>query len=161
MTRFDGKSIKTEELAVIAGWGHGGDGKPVMPGRGRITERPTYATEELDELEAAAKAAGVALEDIVQQLGPPIDVWLNDVAYWRAVPKVVWDFSIGGYQVFKKWLSYREQAVLGRPLTLAEAHEATSIVRRLAAIVLLQKKLDENYVAVRDAPYAWPASASE
>jgi hypothetical protein len=161
MTRSDGKAVKPDELAIAAGWGHGGDGKPVMPSRGRITERSTYATEELAELGAAAKASSVAIDDLLKELGPPIDVWLNDVAYWRSVPKAVWDFSIGGYQVFKKWLSYREKAVLGRPLILAEAHEATGIVRRLAAIILLQKQLDANYEAIRDTPYAWPPSSSE
>ena len=40
----------------------------------------------------------------------------NDTAYWRNVPASVWTYKLGGYQVLKKWLSYREQKVLGRPL---------------------------------------------
>ena len=35
---------------------------------------------------------------------------LNESAYWRNVPEKVWDYTIGGYQVIKKWLSYREQS---------------------------------------------------
>ena len=116
-----------------------------------------YTPEELTELEAAAKASKENLNDLLERLGPPIDVWMNDVAYWRSVPRAVWEFSIGGYQVLKKWLSYREQEVLGRPLTLAEAREATAIVRRLAGIVLLRPTLDANYKAIRDAAYPWPA----
>ena len=57
----------------------------------------------------------------------------------------MWDFTIGGYQVMKKWLSYREQRVLGCALTLAEIMEVTAMARRLAALVLLQPKLDESY----------------
>ena len=41
------------------------------------------------------------------------DVYLNGVAYWRCVPSAVWRYTIGGYQVIKKWLSYRERALLG------------------------------------------------
>jgi hypothetical protein len=33
----------------------------------------------------------------------------------------VWDYTIGGYQVIKKWLSYREHKLLVRPLTTDEA----------------------------------------
>ncbi|MDZ7714014.1 MAG: type ISP restriction/modification enzyme [Rhodovibrio sp.] len=92
---------------------------------------------------------------MLDRLGPPIDIWLNDTAYWRAVPKAVWEFRIGGYQVFKKWLSYREKAILGRPLTTTEAQEASAIVRRLTAIVLMRPELDANYRRIRDNCYPW------
>jgi len=60
---------------------------------------------------------------------------------------------IGGYQVIKKWLSYREHGmsekpILGRPLTNVEARYVQEMVRRLSAIVLLQEELDVNYEAV-------------
>jgi len=42
------------------------------------------------------------------------DVYLNATAYWKNVPKGVWEYTIAGYQVIKKWLSYRERDVLGR-----------------------------------------------
>jgi Type ISP C-terminal specificity domain len=127
-----------------------------MPSRGKITPRTGWSPEELAELTAAAKASNQSIDELLNRLGPPIDVWLNDVAYWRSVPTGVWEYSIGGYQVFKKWLSYREQDVLGRPLRLAEARDATGIVRRLAAIILLGTQLDTNYKAIRADPYAWP-----
>jgi hypothetical protein len=28
---------------------------------------------------------------------------------WRNIPTKVWGYHIGGYQVIKKWLSYREK----------------------------------------------------
>jgi len=37
------------------------------------------------------------------------DVYLNGSAYWKNVPLEVWEYRIGGYQVLKKWLSYREE----------------------------------------------------
>jgi Type ISP C-terminal specificity domain len=54
-------------------------------------------------------------------LGRAVDVFLNGTTHWRAVPEAAWEYFIGGYQVIKKWLSYREEAVLGRALTKDEA----------------------------------------
>ena len=64
-------------------------------------------------------------------------VHLNDRAYGRNVPAAVWDYKLGGYQALKKWLSYRERAILGRPLTPDEIHHFTTTARRIAAILLL------------------------
>jgi hypothetical protein len=44
-----------------------------------------------------------------------LDIYLNDHACWRGVPGAVWDYKIGGFQVLRKWLSYRDRRVLGRP----------------------------------------------
>jgi hypothetical protein len=43
-------------------------------------------------------------------------------------------------------------------LKLEEAREATNIARRIAAIILLQPLLDENYRSVKAAAFDWPAS---
>jgi hypothetical protein len=88
-------------------------------------------------------------------------VYLNEKAYWRNVPANVWEYFIGGYQVMKKWLSYRELALLGRALSADEAREVTGMARRLAAIVLLQPALDENYKRVAANAYAWPGPAPQ
>ncbi|HEY9285187.1 MAG TPA: type ISP restriction/modification enzyme [Pyrinomonadaceae bacterium] len=83
------------------------------------------------------------------------DVHLNAAAYWRCVPARVWDYYIGGYQVIKKWLSYRERPLLGRDLTAAELSEVSAMARRLAALRLLEPALDANYNAVKAAAYPW------
>jgi hypothetical protein len=77
------------------------------------------------------------------------NVFLNDAACWRNVPQGVWDYTIGGYQVIKKWLSYRERELPGRALTPDEAREVTHMARRIAALILLQPELDKNYQAVK------------
>jgi len=56
----------------------------------------------------------------------------------------------------KKWLSYREKPLLGRDLKVEEAREVTRMVRRIAAILLMQPALDANYRAVKENTYAWP-----
>jgi hypothetical protein len=76
-------------------------------------------------------------------------VYRNDVAFWGNVPSRVWGYALGGNQVMKKWLSYREKALLGRGLTLEEMTEVTHMARRIAALLLLQPALDRNYHAVK------------
>jgi hypothetical protein len=149
------------DLAVTAGWGHAGKGGVTMPAKGRIVPR-AYDKGELEAIGRAAEDQGLSAEQVRTLLGPTTcDVFLNDKAYWRNVPANVWEYYIGGYQVVKKWLSYREQELLGRPLRAEEAREVTNMVRRLAAIILMQPALDENYQRVKAATYAWPLSRQE
>jgi predicted helicase len=117
------------DLALTAGWGHGGNGRPTMPGPGKVVDH-----------------------------GSHLDIYLNDRAWWANVPKAVWEYTLGGYQVIKKWLSYREKAVLGRDLTVEEARYVTEMVRRIAAILALGPALDENYEAVKRDTYVWGGS---
>ena len=126
-----------------------------MPGKGRIVERD-YSPDELDALRAGAEALGLTLEEALAHLGATTrDIYLNDVAYWRNVPAGVWSYTIGGYQVMKKWLSYRERSLLGRDLSKDEAREVMNMARRIAAILLLEPALDANYRAVTAATWAW------
>ena len=126
-----------------------------MPAQGRLNRRDAYTADEMALIAQAAAARGETTEVLAARLGSPVDVWLNDVAFWRAVPEAVWSLCIGGYQVFKKLLSYREFEVMGRALSVDEARKATAIVRRLAALVILSPELDANYRAVLDAQYQW------
>jgi hypothetical protein len=147
------------DLAVTAGWGHAGKEGVTMPGKGRIVQRP-YAKAERDAIADAAAARGLSAEQALALLGPDTrDVYLSETAYWRNVPANVWEYFIGGYQVIKKWLSYRQQELLGRPLKAEEAREVMNTARRLAAIVLMQPALDENYRRAKANCYAWPAAA--
>ena len=65
---------------------------------------------------------------------------------------------LGGYQVMKKWLSYREEALLGRPLMIEEVDYFSQVVRRIAALLLLGPDLDANYAATKSDTYAWPTT---
>jgi hypothetical protein len=154
-----GGGVNDDELKITAGWGHAGQNGVTMPGRGNRGERP-YSEAELAAFRAGAPGLGMDVKALQGCLGAGSgDVWLNDVAFWANVPERVWEFTIGGYQVMKKWLSYREYGLLGRPLTTDEAREVTAMARRLAALCLLQPALDENYRAVVADLYAWPRSA--
>ena len=84
-----------------------------------------------------------------------LDVFLNDAACWRNVPRRVWEYTLGGYQVLKKWLSYREQALLGRPLSVDEVGYLTRVIRRIAALILLGPELDANYRRIKEDTHEW------
>ena len=51
------------------------------------------------------------------------------------MPANVWTYRLGGYQVLKKWLSYREGKVLGRALRADEVQYFSETARRIAAIL--------------------------
>jgi hypothetical protein len=109
---------KSSELRLASGWGHGGKGGITMPGKGKIIQRD-YTPEERASIEQSATRLGLSVEEMLAHLGErTCDVHLNEVAYWRNIPARVWDYTIGGYQVIKKWLSYREYKLLGRALTV-------------------------------------------
>jgi type ISP restriction-modification system protein/N-6 DNA methylase len=158
ITRAGGGTLNPAvgDLAVTAGWGHAGNGSVTMPGKGRVDQR-AYTPDELAAIRSAASALGLTEEQAVSSLGATTcDVYLNHTAYWRNIPASVWEYTIDGYQVIKKWLSYREHALLGRALTTEEAREVSHMARRIAAIVLLSPALDANYLAVKQATIPWP-----
>ena len=128
----DSRNMTGDDFALTAGWGHYGTGDAVMPGQGRIVKR---------EYTAAERAT---LGDAIPTLGAKtLDVYLNDRAYWRNVPAAIWDYKLGGYQVLKKWLSYRERDVLGRALTPEEVLYFAEMTRRIGAILLVTEKSKE------------------
>jgi hypothetical protein len=144
------------DLALTVGWGHGGKDGVTMPGKGKIITRD-YTPEELMAIREGAGALGLTPEQALEHLGKTTcDIYLNESAYWRNIPAKVWGYYIGGYQVIKKWLSYREQPLLGRSLTPDEVGEVTHMARRLAAIVLLEPALNANYQTAKAYPYPWP-----
>jgi hypothetical protein len=130
----------------------------VYPGTGKIKTRDWSAAEKT-ALTLGFESLSIPNLRGFEVLGRAIDVYLNANTHWRAVPEAVWELHIGGYQVVKKWLSYREQSILGRPLNKDEAREVTGIIRRLTAIVLMTDELNANYVSVRDSPYSFVKQA--
>ena len=121
----DGRNMTSRDFALTAGWGHYGQGNAVMPGQGRVVER------------AYTKEERAAMGDALPALGETtFDVYLNERAFWRSVPAAVWTYRLGGYQVLKKWLSYRECDILGRKLKPEEVQHFTDTARRVAGILL-------------------------
>jgi len=132
-TRVDGKPVNPDagDLDLTAGWGHAGKGGVTMPGKGKIRG-----------------AGGSPVKPVTGQPPVLLDIYLNDACCWRNVPAAVWNYTIGGYQVIKKWLSYREKPLLGRGLTLEEVRYVTEMARRIAALIGMTELLDTNYASV-------------
>jgi hypothetical protein len=147
-------------LSISAGWGHYQEKKKiVMPGRGLGKQREFTKEEKAAIAEGTAELALSAEDAIALWGGGTIDIYLNNETHWSNVPEAVWEYTIGGYQVLKKWLSYREEKVLGRPISKDEAREFTHIVRRIAALILLEPMLDKNYFAIKANFYPWKPAA--
>ena len=129
-----GRNMTGDDFAVTAGWGHHGQGDAVMPGQGRPVER-AFTPEER-----------AAMGDTLPALGDvTFDIYLNGDAFWRNVPAAVWTYKLGGYQVLKKWLSYRERPILGRALRAEEVQHFTDTARRIAAIISLTHSADGGF----------------
>ena len=143
-------------LEVSAGWGRLQGEDVVMPGVG-LTKPHEFSDVEKQAMAEGAAELGIELDDVLSMWGSSaVDVYLNGQSFWDAVPIAVWEYTIGGYLVLKKWLSYRESSTLGRPISKDEAREFTQMVRRISALLLLDPQLDANYLAVQADLYAWP-----
>ena len=124
-TTLEGRNMVGDDFALTAGWGHFGQSGAVMPGQGHVVERAHTPDER------------AALDDASTILGKTtFDIYLNRRAWWRNVPATVWRYKLGGYQVLKKWLSYRERDILARPLRPEEVQHFTDTARRIAAILM-------------------------
>ena len=120
-----GRNMTGGDFAVTAGWGHYGQGDAVMPGQGRAAERAFSPTER------------AAMGDTLPALGDTtFDIYLNGEAFWSNIPAAVWNYRLGGYQVLKKWLSYREHPILGRALKMEEIQHFTDMGRRIQRIIM-------------------------
>lgn len=143
--RVGGGAFTPQDYFVTARWGIAGKGGIAMPAKGKVIARPFTPAERAALGDAAAEL-----------LGPDTcDIYLNDHAYWQNVPRRVWDYTLGGYQVLKKWLSYRESSLLGRPLSLDEVDYIRDVIRRIAALLWLGPELDANYAAVKAHAAVW------
>lgn len=135
----DGQLNPDEDFSVTAGWGYVGHHGATMPGGGTYDERAFDPDEEAALPDGATERWGAST----------FDIYLNDAAYWQNIPERVWAYTLGGYPVIKKWLSYRDEKVLGRPLKLDEVRHVTHMARRIAALLLLEPRLDANYERVK------------
>ena len=80
-------------------------------------------------------------------------VSINKTQYFGGVPKAVWEFRIGGYQVCQKWLKDRK----GRKLTYDETQHYQKIVVALNETIRLMGEIDEAI----DQHGGWPIQPAD
>jgi len=99
-------------------------------------------------------AAGDSAVETVRYAEPQGDtkgrVWINTTQYFEGVPKEVWEFHVGGYQVCAKWLKDRK----GRKLTYDDLTHYQQIVSALAETIKLMEQIDATITASGGWPIA-------
>lgn len=100
-----------------------------------ITEFPVAGTNEVTKSMTAKSPGSVASED-----NPEIgDVWINDDQYFSGVPKIAWEFYIGGYQPAQKWLKDRK----GRNLSQEDIEHYQKIIVALTETDRIMQEIDK------------------
>ncbi len=73
-------------------------------------------------------------------------VFINATQYFAPVPREVWQYAIGGYQVAEKWLKDRRD----RRLTLDEIRTYCRILTALYRTIALQAEIDAYYAQIEE-----------
>jgi hypothetical protein len=68
-------------------------------------------------------------------------IWINKAQRFTPVPKAVWEFHIGGYQVLDKYLKSRK----GRTLGLDETTHVGRVAETLAFTMDQMARIDDAY----------------
>ena len=68
-------------------------------------------------------------------------VYFNKEQYFEGIPKAVWEYRIGAYQVMEKYLKDRK----GRKLSLDEINHYMKVARAIMLTTELQEKVDDIY----------------
>ena len=76
---------------------------------------------------------------VVYEEGQPGYVYVNKTQYFEGVPKEVWEFHVGGYQVCEKWLKDRR----GRQLSFDDLMHYQKVIVALAETRRLMEEIDK------------------
>jgi predicted helicase len=76
---------------------------------------------------------------VVYDEGQPGYVFINKTQYFEGVPKEVWEFHVGGYQVCHKWLKDRR----GKQLSFDDLMHYQKVVVALAETMRLMNEIDK------------------
>jgi hypothetical protein len=66
-------------------------------------------------------------------------VFINKEQYFEGVPKEVWEYRIGAYQVMEKYLKDRKD----RKLSLDEINHYMKVAKAIQLTIDLQQKIDD------------------
>ena len=117
--------------------GEDASGRPAKLESFRLADSADDFDRRLERPRAFAPEERAAMGDVLPTVGETtFDIHLNGDAFWRNVPSAVWNYRLGGYQVLKKWLSYRELAIFRRPLRPEEVQYFTDTARRIQKIIV-------------------------
>jgi len=72
-------------------------------------------------------------------------VFINKEQYFEGIPKEVWEYRIGAYQVMKKYLKDRKE----RKLSLDEINHYMKVAKAISLTIELQKRIDNIYNKIK------------
>ena len=98
----------------------------------------------LDKANVRFDGSGKGIVEKVEYDEAKKRVYVNPDRYFGAVPKEVWEYHIGGYQIAEKWLKDRK----GRTFSSDEVLHYGKVVASLAATIKVQEELDGLFVEV-------------
>ena len=76
------------------------------------------------------------------------EVWINASQGFADIPREVWDFTVGGYQVIEKYLKSRK----GRTLSLDEIENVEKVANILSFTIAQMERIDGAYVKAFPSP---------
>jgi hypothetical protein len=77
---------------------------------------------------------------VAYEEGQPGYVYINKTQYFEGVPKDVWEFHVGGYQVCEKWLKDRR----GRKLSFDDLMHYQKVVVALQETMRIMQEIDKD-----------------
>lgn len=101
--------------------------------------RKLHLLEDLEILEFSTKYAIPGSNRIENIRFEYNKIWINETQYFENVPKIVWDFYIGGYQPLQKWLKDRK----GKELNFEDLIHYQKIIKAIEKTIEVMKKIDE------------------
>jgi predicted helicase len=98
---------------------------------------------DLDRTEVGFPKAGSNEVTKIKVVGADdnLSVYINQDQYFESIPKQVWEYRIGAYQVMEKYLKDRK----GRKLSLEEVNHYMKMAKAIQLTIKLQKRIDEVY----------------
>ena len=75
---------------------------------------------------------------VVYEYGAPSYVYINKTQYFKGVPKEVWEFHVGVYQVCEKWLKDRRS----RQLSFDDLMHYQKVIVALKETIRLMEEID-------------------
>ncbi|MGD8307265.1 MAG: DNA methyltransferase, partial [Ignavibacteria bacterium] len=106
-----------------------------------ITTYPVPDTNEVEKIKYVVDAnfASTTTKDSDKTNSQIGKVWINKEQYFGKVPKIAWEFYIGGYQPAQKWLKDRK----GRTLTNSDIEHYQKIIVTLNETERIMNEIDK------------------
>ncbi len=119
--------MAADDFSLTAGWGHFGQGEAVMPGQGRVVERP-YTAEERAALGSAAERP---------RQTPLLTSTSTTAPTGETCPAAVWQLQAGRVPGAEEVALLQGTRGPGSPPATEEVQHFTDTARRIVAVLVL------------------------